>query len=64
MTKVKRMTLLILMPMSWLVSKSGGPHGHADLGVVDELGQHHYQRHHQEWRNHRTILVEVPAMVI
>ena len=37
-----------------------GPHGHADPGVVDELGQGRHQKHHQHRRDHRHILGGYP----
>ena len=39
------------------------PHGHADPGVVDELGQGRHQKHHQHRRTTVTYLVDTPAMV-
>ena len=75
MTKVMLMTLLILMPISCagLEVPGDGAHGHADLGVVDELGQHDHQDDGQDggddgdpswWRRRAMVtLAERPGML-
>ncbi len=49
------MTWLILMPISWAVSKiaGSGAHGHADLGLLDQGNKCCHQHNDEERRYHR-----------
>ena len=66
MTKVTEMTVLILMPMSWAVSKSRDTARMAMPTLVRLMSwvRASTSSHHQERGDeHVTILVGVPAMV-